>query len=72
MFQLSFALLAQLTDVARIWYALPLLVAISLVYGATRHERTRDVLSQAMRFLLWTFVFFAIILGLIWFGGFWN
>ncbi len=69
---IAFGLLGQLTDVARIWYALPLVVAISLVYGATRHELTRDVLSHSFRFFIWTLVFFAIILGVIWFGGFWN
>ena len=64
--------LGQLTDVARIWYALPLVVAISLVYGATRHELTREVLNHSFRFFVWTLVFFAVILGVLWFGGFWN
>ncbi|MBX3416380.1 MAG: hypothetical protein KF851_02160 [Pirellulaceae bacterium] len=68
----SFGLLAQLTDVARIWYAVPLLIAISLVYGATRHEQTKEVLIHSGRFLYWTLIFFAIILGLVWFGGYWN
>ncbi len=68
----TIALLGQLTDIARIWYALPLLIAISLVYGATRHERAKEVLIHAGRFLYWTFIFFGIILGLVWFGGYWN
>jgi hypothetical protein len=68
----TLGLLGQLTDVARIWYALPLVVAISLVYGATRHELTREVFSHSLRFFIWTLVFFAIILGVLWVGGFWN
>lgn len=68
----TFELLAQLTDVPRLWYALPLLIAASLVYGATRDERTHQILVYSAKFLMWTIVFFAAISALIWFGGFWN
>ena len=36
-----------------LWYALPLLVAVSLVYSATRHERWKPILSNAVRFGAW-------------------
>lgn len=36
----------QINDV---WYALPLVVAISLVYAATRHERMGPILWRALR-----------------------
>jgi hypothetical protein len=36
-----------------IWYALPLLVSISLVYAATRHEATSDIFRAALRIGTW-------------------
>lgn len=30
-------------------YALPLIVIVSLVYGATRHERTGEIVQHALR-----------------------
>lgn len=32
-----------------IWYAIPLLVSISLVYAATRHEPMRDIFRGSLR-----------------------
>lgn len=49
----------------RLWYALPLLVSISLVYGGTRHELPRAILDSAGRFALWTLVFLAILMALV-------
>lgn len=70
--QISLNLLGQLSDVARVWYALPLMVAISLVYGATRHEQTREVLIHGVKSMLWISGFVAIIMLVVWAGGFWN
>lgn len=39
----------------RVWYALPLLVSVSLVYAATRHELMRPILDHALRFGSWLF-----------------
>ncbi|MCO6046093.1 hypothetical protein NG895_19510 [Aeoliella sp. ICT_H6.2] len=50
--------LAAMTE--RLWYALPLLVSVSLVYAATRHEEVPDILSHAWRFALWIVVFMGI------------
>lgn len=34
-------------------YLLPLVVTISLVYGATRHEETGPILHHSVRFGIW-------------------
>jgi hypothetical protein len=51
--------------VATIWYALPLIVSVSLVCAATRHELIRPILEHAVRFALWVVVFMAIFVGLL-------
>ena len=56
----------------RIFYAVPLVVVISLVYGATRHENLNEILVHAIRSVIWVVGFMAIIFGLIWIAGFWN
>jgi hypothetical protein len=56
----------QLLPIDRLWYAIPLLVASSLVYGATRHESTRAILSHSWRFGAWMVVFMAILYGIVW------
>ena len=38
----------------QLWYAAPLIVVISLVYAATRHELLQPILLHALRFALWT------------------
>jgi len=51
-----------------LWYALPLIIAVSLVYAATRHERMRPILLHAGRVALWIVGFMAVVfvvLGLI-------
>jgi uncharacterized membrane protein len=42
------------------WYALPLIVAVSLVYSATRHEQMQPILSGAARFGIWIAGFMAV------------
>jgi hypothetical protein len=42
-------------------YYVPLLVAISLVYGATRHEDMRLVLRHAMHTGYWITAFMGVI-----------
>ncbi|QDU58735.1 hypothetical protein [Aeoliella mucimassa] len=41
----------------RLWYALPLVASVSLVYAATRHEAMPAILNHAWRFGLWILVF---------------
>ncbi|MGI9427990.1 MAG: hypothetical protein ACR2NM_04990 [Bythopirellula sp.] len=47
------------------WYALPLLVSVSLVYAATRHEEIPPILNHAWRFAIWIVVFMAIVAGVV-------
>lgn len=56
----------------RIFYALPLIVVISLVYGATRHEHLTEIFAQAFKSAFWVVGFMMMIFGLIWVAGFWN
>jgi hypothetical protein len=49
----------------KIWYFLPLLVSVSLVYAATRHELLVPILSHAIRFALWIVVFMGIVFGIV-------
>ena len=44
-----------------LWYALPLVVAVSLVYAATRHEKLGPILVHAARIAAWIIGFMALI-----------
>lgn len=48
-----------------LWYALPLIVAISLVYAATRQEEMGPILWGAARFGGWICVFMAVSFGIL-------
>ena len=54
----------------QLWHLLPLVVVVSLVYGATRHEGWPDILDHALRFGVWILgflsVIFAILLAVSW------
>ncbi len=52
-------------------WLLPILVAISLVMAATRHERNEKILGQAWRTGLWTLSFLGAIAATLWFAMFW-
>jgi hypothetical protein len=41
----------------QIWYMLPLIVAVSLVYGATRHEEPRQIARHALSTAMWMLIF---------------
>ncbi len=51
---------------ATLWYALPLVVSVSLVCAATRHELMGAILEHAVRFGAWLLVFMAVFMGLLW------
>lgn len=55
-----------LFGVSRIWYCLPLIVSISLVYGATRHELMPQILEHSIRFGAWIITFMAGIFAVTW------
>ena len=52
------------------WYALPLIIAVSLVYAATRHEDMVSILAHAGRLAMWIIGFmvaiFVILFALSW------
>ena len=58
---------AQVSDV---WYIFPLIVVISLVYSATRHEAPVPILVHSIRIALWIAGFmvavFAVLMLLSW------
>lgn len=54
-----------LAEINRLVYAPPLLLAVSLVYAATRHEDMRSILRHATSFGGWTVVFMATVAGAI-------
>ena len=41
------------------------MIAVSLVYGATRFERWQDILEHSLRFAIWVFGFLAVFSGLL-------
>jgi len=57
---------------AQIWYSVPLIIVISLVWGATRHELLPEIIAHSIRSLLWVLTFMGIIFALICFAGYWQ
>ena len=51
--------------VVSLWYAVPLIVSVSLVCAATRHEYMGPILNHAVRFGLWIVVFMAVVMGVL-------
>lgn len=49
----------------RLWYSMPLIVAVSLVYAATRHELMGPIIQHAIRFATWIVVFMIAIFGVL-------
>jgi hypothetical protein len=44
-----------------LWYALPLVIVVSLVYAATRHEAMPPILLHALRIGGWILGFMAVV-----------
>jgi hypothetical protein len=59
-------LLIAALPVAQTWYILPLIVSVSLVYGATRHELPRGILLQAWHTAVWMSLFMGGIFAVLW------
>ncbi len=49
-----------------LWFALPLVVVISIVYSATRHEEPQEILVGAVRSGVWVVCFMGIIFAVLW------
>jgi hypothetical protein len=54
-----------------LWYAAVLLVPISLVYAATRHEAMSDILRASLRIGAWFGGFLAVAMLLVYFLEAW-
>jgi hypothetical protein len=52
-----------------LWYALPLIVSVSLVCAATRHEELGPILNHAIRFGAWILVFMVVVMAVLWLMG---
>ncbi len=52
-------------EINDLWYSLPLVVAVSLVYSATRHEEVGPIMKHAVRVGTWIGGFMAVIFGVI-------
>lgn len=52
-------------EINDLWYSLPLVVAVSLVYSATRHEEVGPIMKHAVRVGTWIAGFMAVIFGVI-------
>lgn len=48
-----------------LWHAIPIVIAISLVYGATRHELMGHIIYSAYRTALWILGFVAVIAAIL-------
>jgi len=59
------SLLIGALGTAQLWYALPLIVVISLVYGATRDESLTGILGASIRAGAWLVCFLAIIFAIV-------
>jgi hypothetical protein len=66
-----FALLLAAVQINMLWYSLPLIVAVSLVYAATRHEWMGPILHHAFRIGVWIVCFMLIIFAVLWFVSLW-
>jgi hypothetical protein len=61
---LSMPLLANIGP-NRLWYSIPLITSVSLVYAATRHEEMGPILIHAVRFAVWIAVFMTVVVAVI-------
>jgi len=58
-------------EVYHLWYALPLVVAVSLVYAATRHEAMGPILKHAAGCGAWIVGLMAVALVLLFLISWW-
>jgi hypothetical protein len=53
--------LILLATISQFWYAAPLIVVVSLVYSATRHELMQPILAHAARTAVWITGFMVVV-----------
>lgn len=61
----TFLLAAGAGGPSRLWFLLPLIVMISLVYSASRYEAPERILRRAGKLFLQIFGFMAVVLALL-------
>ncbi len=59
----------MLAQTSQFWYALPLVVSISLVYASTRHEDMPSILSHAAKWITGLVVLMGVLGFLLWWLG---
>ncbi len=64
-------LLAASLLAKQIWYIVPLILSVSLVYGATRHELPRPILYHAWHTAVWMAIFMGGIFVVLWLVSWW-
>jgi hypothetical protein len=64
-------LMLPLAEINLMWYSLPLIVVISLVYSATRHESLAPIFAHAVRLAIMIAGFLAVILAILAALSFW-
>ncbi len=57
--------LAPLIATMNLWYAIPLVVSVSLVCAATRQEEMGAILNHAFRFAVWIIVFMGVLMAVL-------
>ena len=60
---LSIVLLAL--SINRLWYALPLVLSVSLVYSATRHEKVSQIIRHALKTAVWIAGFMLVVFAIL-------
>jgi hypothetical protein len=58
-------MILPLASIVTLWYALPIIVSVSLVCSATRHELMRPILEHAVRFAVWVIVFMGVFMAIL-------
>lgn len=58
-------LLLAAIDVNYMFYSIPLIIAVSLVYSATRHEEMNPILIHSVRIGVWIVGFMAAIFAVL-------
>ena len=51
---------------SQLFYAAPLVVAVSLVYGATRDEQLAPILTHSYRAAIWILSFILSVFAVLW------
>ncbi len=59
-----------LAATAKIWYSIPLIVVVSLCYGATRHEVMSEIMRHSFKTAVWVLGFMGFIFAIVWLSGY--